>query len=66
MYSHNIVNFQEAMTIFNACTKKKKYGNLLNAPCMNYVYADIIMCSFMLICDIVCVYVSTHVCTSLC
>ena len=30
MYSNNIVNFQESMTILNACTKKA--GNLLNAP----------------------------------
>ena len=29
MYSNNIVNFQESMTILNACTKKS--GNLLNA-----------------------------------
>ena len=32
MYSNNIVNFQESMTILNACTKKKKSGNLLKAP----------------------------------
>ena len=31
MYSNNIVNFQESTTILNAC-KKKKSGNLLNAP----------------------------------
>ena len=30
MYSNNILNFQESMTILNACTKK--YGNLLNTP----------------------------------
>ena len=30
MYSNNIVNFQESITISNACTKKS--GNLLNAP----------------------------------
>ena len=30
MYSNNIVNFQESMTILNACTKKS--GNLLIAP----------------------------------
>ena len=30
MYSNNILNFQESMTILNACTKKS--GNLLNAP----------------------------------
>ena len=29
MYSNNILNFQESMTIVNACTKKS--GNLLNA-----------------------------------
>ena len=33
MYSNNIVNFQESMTILNACAKKS--GNLLNAP---YIY----------------------------
>ena len=30
MYKNNILNFQESMTILNACTKKKS-GNLLNA-----------------------------------
>ena len=30
MYSNNILNFQESMTILNGCTKKS--GNLLNAP----------------------------------
>ena len=30
MYSNNILNFQESMTILNACTKKS--GNLLNTP----------------------------------
>ena len=30
MYCNNILNFQESMTILNACTKKS--GNLLNAP----------------------------------
>ena len=30
MYSNNIVNFQESMTILNACTKKS--GNLLTGP----------------------------------
>ena len=30
MYSNNILNFQEATTILNACTKKS--GNLLKAP----------------------------------
>ena len=35
MYSNNILNFQESMTILNACTKKS--GSLLNAPHM-YVY----------------------------
>ena len=40
MYSDNIVNFQESMTILNVCTKKS--GNLLNAPrilLMNTVFA---------------------------
>ena len=30
MYSNSILNFQESMSILNACTKKS--GNLLNAP----------------------------------
>ena len=30
MYSNNILNFQDSMTILNACTKKS--GNLLKAP----------------------------------
>ena len=30
MYSNNVLNLQESMTILNACTKKS--GNLLNAP----------------------------------
>ena len=30
MYSNNILNFQDSMTILNACTKKS--GNLLNTP----------------------------------
>ena len=34
MYSNNIVNFQESMTVFNACTKKS--GSLLNAPHIKY------------------------------
>ena len=33
MYSNNIVNFQESMTILNACTKQS--GNLLNVPRMS-------------------------------
>ena len=32
MYNNNILNFQESMTILNACTKQS--GNLLNAPHM--------------------------------
>ena len=36
MYSNNIVNFQESMTILNACTKKK-HGNLLKTPRI-YIY----------------------------
>ena len=32
MYSNNILNFQESLTILNACTKKS--GNLLNTPRM--------------------------------
>ena len=34
MYSYNIVNFQESTSILNAGAqkKKKRAGNLLNAP----------------------------------
>ncbi len=35
MYSNNILNSQESMTILNACTKKS--GTLLNAPRMNRI-----------------------------
>ena len=35
MYSNNILNFQESMTILNACTKK--VGNLLKAPNLSAV-----------------------------
>ena len=38
MYSNNILNFQESTTILNACTKKKKSGNLLNAPRIFDIY----------------------------
>ena len=34
MYSNKIVNFQESVTIFNACTNKNN-GNLLNSPLIN-------------------------------
>ena len=34
MYSNNILNFQESMTILNACTKK--FGNLLKAPHISF------------------------------
>ena len=36
-YSNNILNFQESKIILNACAKKKKTGNLLNAPSILYV-----------------------------
>ena len=39
MYSNNILNFQESMTILNSCTKKS--GNLLNVP-RKYVLTEII------------------------
>ena len=39
MHSNNILNFQESMTILNACTKKS--GNLLNAPC---IYISLCLC----------------------
>ena len=35
MYSNNMVNFQESMTILNACTKKS--GNLLKPPHISHV-----------------------------
>ena len=34
MYSNNILDFPESTTILNACTKKKKSGNLSYAPRM--------------------------------
>ena len=37
MYSNNILNFQESMTILNACTKKSV--NLLNVP-HTYIYIE--------------------------
>ena len=38
MYSNNILNFQESMTILNACTKKS--GNIVNEPriCISLLY----------------------------
>ena len=36
MHSNNILNFQESMTILNACTKKSV--NLLNAPRMTFSF----------------------------
>ena len=36
MNSNNIVNFQESMTILNACTKKS--GKLFNGPCISYAF----------------------------
>ena len=39
MYSNNILNFQESMTILNACTKKS--GNLLNAPYYNSIWLSL-------------------------
>ena len=39
MYSNNIVNFQESTTISNVWTKKKKAGNLLNAPRIYILYS---------------------------
>ena len=32
MYSNNMLNFQEPITILKACAKKKRSGNLMNAP----------------------------------
>ena len=47
MYSNNILNFQESMTILNACIKK--YGNLLKAPRIYiyiyiYIYISVCVC----------------------
>ena len=44
MYSNNIVNFQESMTILNACTKKS--GNLLKAPCTYLCSVIIVIFSY--------------------
>ena len=42
MHSNNILNFQESMTIFNACTEK--FGNLLKGPRIYiyiYIYTEV-------------------------
>ena len=44
IYSNNILNFQESLTILNACTKKS--GNLLNAPHI-YIYIYIYIYGFL-------------------
>ena len=44
MYSNNIVNFQESITILNACTKKS--GNLLKVPRI-YIYIYIYITLFI-------------------
>ena len=54
MYSNNIVNFQESMTILNACTKKS--GNLLNAPHI-YIYIYFIYIYYVLYVYVICIYV---------
>ena len=41
MYSNNIVNFQDSMTILNACTKKSE--NLLNSLRILASMAKIVM-----------------------
>ena len=38
IYSNNILNFQESMTILNACTKKS--GNLLNTPRKFFLFSQ--------------------------
>ena len=63
LISNNIVNFQEFMTILNACTKK--FGNLLKAPCIYiYIYIYIYMCvcvyTYMYTYAYICVYTYTH------
>ena len=55
MYSNNVVNFQESITILNACTKKA--GNLLKAPRnvleyynkSKYIYTYILLCIYIYI-----------------
>ena len=47
MYTNKILNFQESMTILDACTKKS--GNILNAP---YLYICICVCVCMCVCEI--------------
>ena len=47
MYSNNILNFQESMTILNACTKK--VWKLIKAPCNSYkvqCFMKIIFCCY--------------------
>ena len=61
MYSNNILNFQESMTILNACTKKS--GNLLNAPRIHiyiYIYMFVCVCVCVCVCACVCIYISIY------
>ena len=51
MYSNNIANFQESLTILNACTKKS--GILLNAP---HIYVYILLYIYIYIY----IYIHTH------
>ena len=55
MYSNNIVNFQESMTILNACTIK--VWKLIE--CTTYVKEELCIClsKYVYVCVFVCIYV---------
>ena len=61
MYSNKILNFQESMTILNACTKKS--GNLLNAPYIYQflTYSNICMHRYICGCVCVCIYIYIYI-----
>ena len=55
MYSNNILNFQESMTILNACTKK--FGNLLKAARIYvflYIYVRVDIYAYVYMCAYIC------------
>ena len=73
IYSNNILNFQESMTILNACTKKP--GNFLKAPrtymkdCWStthtrtHIHTHINICQcvrIIYLCDIICMCIIWH------
>ena len=63
MYSNNILNFQESLTILN--TRTKKSGNLLKALRI-HTYTYVYICLCMYICVYICVCVCMYVCVYKC